>query len=336
MFAAIDTGTTNTRIYIINKNEIVGKAYKKIGVRDTAISGSKKLLKQGIRACFFEAVENAEVKLEQIDFAIASGMIITEIGLIDIPHLVAPAGLNELSENAVIVRDTDIFPVDIPVVFIPGIKNDFGQSGLAGIRNIDFMKGEETQVMGILAKFKPALPCNVFIFSSHTKLIHIDDSGRITGSITTLSGQIFEAIKEQTSIGKSINEENPDFFSDEIIDIANDCVQNAGFLRTLLMPRFMEVLLDTQGFERRFFIEAAIASDDLKILDEAKNIPGIQMNTDFIFIGHKSRCQIYEKLIAQKGQKGKITSIWDNEEIDDLVVQGDVQISKWLIDKGKI
>ena len=43
MYSVIDTGTTNTRIYIVkDTGEIVAKAYRKVGVRDTAISGSKK------------------------------------------------------------------------------------------------------------------------------------------------------------------------------------------------------------------------------------------------------------------------------------------------------
>ena len=46
--ATIDCGTTNSRIYIVNENaEILGKATKKVGVRDTAINGSNEVLKQG-------------------------------------------------------------------------------------------------------------------------------------------------------------------------------------------------------------------------------------------------------------------------------------------------
>ena len=336
MFAAVDTGTTNTRVYIIEKGKIVGRAYKKVGVRDTVITKSKDVLKQGIVDCFAEALKSAGVVQSNIEFAIASGMIITEIGLIDIPHLVAPVGLNELVDGAVVIHDTSIFPIDIPVIFVPGVKNDFGDSGLTGIREIDFMKGEETQVIGALAKLKPALPCNIVIFSSHTKMVHVDRDGKIAGSITTLSGQMYEAIKMQTAIGKSIDDENPDFYSDEIVDIAYDCVKNAGLLRTLLMPRFMEVLLDTEGFERRLFVEAALAAEDIKIFNEADNIPGLNKDTDYIFIGHKLRCRIYEKFARQLGVKGNITSIWDKQEIDDFVVQGDVQISKEVIKKRNI
>lgn len=336
MFAAVDTGTTNTRVYIISGGEIIGRAYKKVGVRDTVITGSKNKLKQGIVDCFGDALVSAKVTQDDIEFAIASGMIITEIGLIDIPHLIAPVGLDELVKGATVIHDTSIFPVDIPVIFVPGVKNNYRDAGLAQIRQIDFMKGEETQVVGALAKLKPSLPCNICIFSSHTKIVHVDKDGKITGSITTLSGQTYEALKAQTSIGKSIDDENPDFYSDEVVDIAYDAVQNSGLLRAMLMPRFMEVLLDTKSYERRLFVEAAIASEDVKIFYELDHIDGMNKDTDYIFIGHKSRCRIYEKLVRRLGIKGEIISIWDKEAVDDFAVQGDVQISNEIKRQGKV
>lgn len=41
MFAVIDCGTTMTRIYMIDEeNKIVASGRKKVGVRDTSITGS--------------------------------------------------------------------------------------------------------------------------------------------------------------------------------------------------------------------------------------------------------------------------------------------------------
>lgn len=48
MFAVIDCGTTNTRIYIVDQNrEILASGSRKVGVRDTSITGSRDALRQG-------------------------------------------------------------------------------------------------------------------------------------------------------------------------------------------------------------------------------------------------------------------------------------------------
>lgn len=334
MFSIIDCGTTNTRVYILDDSyRIIGKGARKAGVRDTAITGSKNVLQDGIKEAFFIALKEANARLEDIKFAIASGMITSELGLIDIPHITAPAGLDEISQSVVVVQDTSVFPLDIPVMFIRGIKNNYGSTGLSGIRSIDFMRGEETQVIGILKELGAKVPLNVIVLSSHTKLIHIDQEEKIAGSITTISGQIYEAVKKETSIGKCfIGEKNgysEEFFSKEILNIAYDSVTKSGFLRTLLMPRFMEVLLQTNWYERKFFVDCAIASEDMKILNEAKGLMGFNLDTDFILVGNVERCRIYDHLIRNiEGFKGSILSISDIYKVDMLAINGAVEIAK--------
>jgi 2-dehydro-3-deoxygalactonokinase len=84
----------------------------------------------------------------------------------------------------------------------------------------------------------------VVTFSSHTKYFSINDNQKIAGSLTTISGQIFEAIKERTFVGKSIagpdgdDDQYDDFFEPAVVEAAYDAVLNAGFLRALMMPRF--------------------------------------------------------------------------------------------------
>jgi len=87
-FAVIDCGTTNSRMYILNEQfKIISKGYKKIGVRDTAINGSNKILKIGLKELFESTLNSAGLKISEVKFAITFGMITSEIGLIEIPHL---------------------------------------------------------------------------------------------------------------------------------------------------------------------------------------------------------------------------------------------------------
>lgn len=337
MIGMIDCGTTNTRVYILNEQgEVISKAYKKAGVRDTAISGSRDILKAGIKEAFMDALDQAQLKLADIDFAVASGMITSEIGLKDIPHLIAPAGIDDLAANVKVIHDTEVFPLDLPVVFIRGIKNDYGDAGVSGIRNIDFMRGEETQIAGLLEKENITLPANVIILSSHTKLIHINEKGQVEGSITTISGQIYEAINKETFIGSCIKSDGTgggEFYSEEILNTAYDSVQSAGFLRTMLMPRFMQVLLDTNWQERQFFVDAAIAAEDIRILDEAKDFLGYPLDTDFVLVGHKERCKIYEGLVRAKVPGSQsIRSIFDKDEVDQLAINGALAV----LEKAKV
>lgn len=338
-FAIIDCGTTNSRVYILNKNkQMIAKGKRKVGVRDTALSGSREALKIGLKELIEETIFSADISIKDISFAITSGMITSEIGLLEIPHLWAPASIDDLASNIEIVQDPKIFPLNIPLYFIRGIKNYFPENTTyKDIRKIDFMRGEETQVAGLLNTYPDfSFPINMIVLSSHTKYIHINKYNQICGSLTTLSGQIYEAIKKETFIGKSIQEidennegKNNDYFNEDIINVAYNSVINAGFLRSLMMPRFMEVLLETSWFERELFINTAIATEDLIVINEFKNL-NFSVNSDFVLLGHKNRCDIFSYLLCKRYKipKENIKYINNEEDISNLSINGAIAICK--------
>jgi 2-dehydro-3-deoxygalactonokinase len=333
--STIDCGTTNSRVYIVDeRGKIFARATKKVGVRDTAITGSKEALKTGLKETFFLALEQAGLELKDVAFAISSGMITSEIGLVEIPHLWAPAGLRDLAAHIEEVRDLSVFPVEIPIYFIRGIKNryDPDTATIPDVGRLDFMRGEEAQIAGLLATYSPGLPLTVVVLSSHTKFIAVDGTGMILGSITTVSGQVYDAIVKETSIGKSIRPD--DDFDDGgyldplLLDAAYDWVASSGFLRSLLMPRFLDTLLRTKWYERKLFVESAIASEDLKATNQFEAL-GFPLKTDLVLIGNARRCSIYERLFREKrGVTGKISKISDDEQVDSLSINGALELAR--------
>ena len=310
------------------------KGNRKIGVRDTAIHGSNEVLKLGLKKLIEKTVLSSGLKIQDIKFAITFGMITSEIGLIEIPHLWAPVGISDLAKNIKVVQDLKVFPLDIPLYFIRGIKNYFPENTTyKDIRKVDFIRGEETQAAGLISLYPElSYPVTMVVLSSHTKYIYINEEKKVCSSLTTLSGQVYEAIKKETFIGKSIkgNEIKKDnnYFNKDIIDTAYDSVRNAGFLRTLLMPRFMEVLLKTRWYERELFFNASIAADDLIALNDF-NIFNLSLSRNFVLVGHKTRCKILSYLIKKYSKMGgKIKCIYDKDEINQLSFEGAITISR--------
>jgi len=332
-FATIDCGTTNSRVYVLDERlRVVAKGSKKVGVRDTAITGSKHVLREGLAEVFEGAVRDAGLQVRDLACAVTSGMITSEIGLLEIPHLTAPAGLGELAAGVMPVRDPTVFPVDVQLLFVRGIRNAYPpETTVRDIRRVDFMRGEETQVMGLLAlSGLPDPPLTAVVLSSHTKYIPVTTDRKIAGSATTLSGQLFEAIRHDTSIGKSV--EAPDTaleeIDTEIVDAAFDAVAHAGFLRALLMPRFMEVLLRIPASSRRLFIDAAIGAEDLQALRDFPLL-GFATDTPFVLVGHPARCRIFRHMLGRHyGVAREIREVSDPDQVDRLAILGAVAIAQ--------
>lgn len=332
MFVVIDCGSTTTRLYFLRGDEVVIKGEVPFGVNSTVATGSNSKLKQGIADEITKLLAANELSISDVRFAIASGMITSNLGLLEVPHLVAPVQIDDLAKFAEQRRDPDILPLDLPIIFIPGIKNSVDEGGWENIRKIDLMRGEEAQAVGVLNQYKPSLPCNIIELGSTTKLIHIDSNGCIAGSITTLSGQVYGAVLKETFIGASVKTDvqGAGVFSEQILKAAYECVQQSGLLRTLLFTRFIQFSLPTTVEERRFFCEAAIASDDMRLFNDAEE-KGFDLTGDIIFVGKKERCKLYETMLRTvKGMRNSVKTISDPVEIDMLAVSGASYIAKHI------
>lgn len=338
MIAVIDCGTTNTRIYMVDRDGVIkNSGEKKVGVRDTAITGSRDTLRNGIQELFRDTIAASGLKLEDIDLAVASGMITSEIGLIELPHLTGPASLDQFIDSAEVVDDPSILSLGVPMLFIRGVKNKF-PGGAENLRQVDFLRGEEVQCLGLIETLHPELPVNLTVLSSHTKICHIDANGCVSRCMTTLSGQIYEALMTATSVGKSAipveGEDAGGYSFEQLVDIAQDCVENAGLTRTLLMPRFMQVLLKTNADERKTFIDASIAASDIKAFREFE-AQGYGTKL-YILFGHQERCRILEYMLFKEyGGKVKVQSIYDKQQIAEITVAGSFKVAtEYLKKKG--
>lgn len=329
MFAVVDCGTTNTRIYIIdNQNRIIVQGERKVGTKDTAIAGTVDVLRNGLTDLYNHILKENGISAEMIQFAIASGMITSEIGLVELPHLTAPVGINELAEGIVKYEDGELLSLGCPIYFVRGVKNKaVSEFSVQSMQEIDFMRGEEVQCIGFLSKKKQDGPCNIVVLSSHTKNIYINAEKKITASCTTMSGQLYEALLSGTFLGSSVvfrKDEERRYSTEEIIDIAVQCADN-GIGRAFLMPRFMQVLMKTHSNERNIFIDAVIAADDLKTFRNMRQ-RGLDSGRYFL-IGKKERCEMYEYMIKRYlDEKITVEAISSPDEIAALTVAGSVAV----------
>lgn len=338
-FITIDCGTTNSRVYVVDESgKVYAKATKKVGVRNTSMTGSRDCLRDGLRETVDKAIalarEQAGIAPGEIRAILSSGMITSEIGLMELPHLMAPCDVDRLAANIEKV-DVKLTEYDIPVYFVRGIKNVMPpviEDPFAWVGNADFMRGEETQIAGLLAQGFEG-PATVTVLSSHTKFIPVDASGSILGSLTTTSGQIREAILKETFVGKSVEkrdsaDEKPEgYFDENVVMQATKWIQQAGIVRCMMLPRFLDVLLETKWYERELFFDALIAAEDMLSIGMLNDFDAA-CKKNFVFVGLPSRCRLYEFIVKTIMPEAQVSSICDTEKVDSLSIDGILNIVK--------
>lgn len=193
IYLAVDVGTTRTRAWLLEGNKILARVQRPVGVRNTSITGKTSLLSKTLRDMIRSLEKMARCRPS---FVSAAGMITSPQGLCEVPHVVAPAGKKALCHQVRMRVLSDLCPY--PFFFVPGVRIYPVPSRLESIERTDIIRGEESEIVGLLANGKLSKPCLFLHLGSHTKAIEVDRQGRIARSVSTLSGECLDLLRTQT------------------------------------------------------------------------------------------------------------------------------------------
>jgi 2-dehydro-3-deoxygalactonokinase len=261
----LDMGTTNTRAWLLDDSSIVARAIRPIGVRDTARDRSK----ARIHTAVAELIE--EMRIEARDRStvavpwcvVAAGMSSSPLGLADISHVPVPAGIHELAVSSQWLDLPDV--TDLPILLVPGVRSGSMQANVESIGDTDVMRGEETLCIGLNALGLVEAPAVVLNLGSHWKAIELDGEGRISSSVTTLSGELIHSAQTQTVLASSVIGERPEKMDREWIEAGMKEQRRSGLPRALFCVRLLELAGEGSREDRLAFMIGAFIAADLDL-----------------------------------------------------------------------
>lgn len=233
----IDTGTTNTRVWLLDGDAIVARREAAVGARDTARDGHNGALAGAVHDLVREIVEAAPKNLAPASAIAAAGMITSPQGLHEVPHLEAPAGLRELAAAAQCVSLTEVSP--LPFLFVPGVKTT-ERPGFSGLAARDLMRGEETLCLGLLQQGVLAPGAALLNLGSHWKLVRLDEKGRIRFSVTSIGGEMLQAVRTQTILASALPAGPLEELDEAMLRDGMDEACRSGLARALFCVRLHE------------------------------------------------------------------------------------------------
>lgn len=168
----INWGSSNFRAYLIGEDGQVHDTLEEA-------AGVAGLSRDGMMAM----AAKVRARWPQASRVYAAGMIGSNIGWADAGYIDSPAGLEQLSRG--------LLPVaigDLDVSIVPGIACVRSADG-----SPDIMRGEETELFGLLASGQLGAAPVVALPGTHTKWVRMHD-GLVTEFMTAMSGEIFDRL----------------------------------------------------------------------------------------------------------------------------------------------
>lgn len=251
----VDGGTTQTRAWSVKGTRVLAEARVAVGARDTARDGSPARLRTAVRDLLAQVGGPTAPSL-----IVAAGMVTSPQGLCELPHVAAPADAAALRAGARLERQPDL--ATAPMLFIPGVRSGPHPCDAASVLHTDAMRGEEVLCLGLAAA--GLLPAGgvVLNLGSHWKAVAVDAGGFITGSVTTLSGELVHAVGGQTILASALPAQRPDVLMASWIDAGAAACDAAGLSRALFCVRLLEQRAPTLPEQRYAFLMGAVIAAD--------------------------------------------------------------------------
>ncbi len=309
-YITIDGGTTNTRASLVADGRVLNTVKIPVGAKKSI--GGNTALKEGLHRAIAELLSAESLTAEDIAAVLASGMITSEFGLVNLPHITAPAGINELSDSMAEVLIPEVFSK--PICFVRGVKT------VGTLEETDMMRGEETELIGIMNAGHGK--CVYVLPGSHSKLIYTDSNGRITHFSTTLTGEMMSALSDDTILKDAVT--LPCYELDiEKLDSGYEYAVKHGINEALFKTRILKNLFGCDKVECYSFFFGAVLADEINSI--------IASSAETVVIGGKKQfreatAHLVEKYSELSLGKKKKTVVLNDAEVDASTSNGMIKI----------
>lgn len=253
-----DSGTTNTRAYLFQNDVLTQHSFLFIGSKDCAIEGNNLRMLTMMKEAMEQLAARANLHIDEIDEIWMSGMVSSPTGILEISHLSTPVSVDYLRSHVVQHQEDIVFHRMLHI--IPGVKTlpEEGEITSENFTVVNMMRGEETEIFGLLKEF-PQLHTNSILImtGSHTQIAFLHN-GAITNILSTITGELYKAITENTILSTSLTAQCPAALDAEFICKGYDSLQRYGFNRALYTVRTMELFLPTGVDKRLSYFEGIL------------------------------------------------------------------------------
>ena len=292
----IDGGTTRTRAWAVAGDRVVAAERVSVGARDTAREGSSRRLAEAIRHLVRKLGERCRAQGQAAPvLGVAAGMITSPEGLVEVPHVAAPAGPAEIAAGAECRAQAEVAP--LPIVYVPGVRTGPATADREHIAESDVMRGEEVLALGLARRGVLAGGGTVLSLGSHWKAVRVDGGERVTSSVSTLSGELIQAVRSQTILASAVPGNWPASLPPEWVESGVRLGRATGLPRALYCVRLLDQRAPSSPGDRLGFLVGATIAADLETLLPASTTG----SRPTVLVGAPALVEAWAGVIRQRG-----------------------------------
>jgi 2-dehydro-3-deoxygalactonokinase len=300
---AVDWGGTSARASLLDEH---GESVNTV----SAALGVKSIPKNGFDRALQQLCGNWLHTYPQLP-VIAAGMIGSNGGWREAPYVACPANLSALARAIVTVERFDGSLMHI----VPGVRC-LSPQGLP-----DVMRGEETQVFGVLSTEN--VESRAFILpGTHSKWVWTEKR-EIAWLTTFMTGELFDILEKQSLLGQFMREDgasaaNPDSpaFLEGLDQAFASYQEGAGMFSRLFSVRTRALIDGLRGNASREYMSGLLIGSEVAEGASLVARRGIPLH-DLMLVGEPVLCELYRAALIRRdiscriyAQSAAVQGLW--------------------------
>lgn len=273
--AYFDSGTTNSRVYLLHDLNMIFGTSGKIGTLDNIKSGPP-ALEEGLFSLYNNALNSANISDAQVQSIYMSGMVTSVNGLMEVPYIEVPLSASEYPRGFVQYHSA-CFGRDITLM--PGLVTRASSNIMPeNAYMVNNVRGEETELFGIMSKYQKHFKNKrtaVIMPGSHTHILFTDDY-KIVDICSCMGSELYSAIYSSTILNASISP-TPNKIDEHFVSLGCQILKKYDFNRALYVARAMHLFTQAKQLDRDSYIEGVINAGVISALMEHPRFPQIDV-----------------------------------------------------------
>jgi 2-dehydro-3-deoxygalactonokinase len=225
--------------------------------------------------------------------AIVAGMAGSRQGWREAPYVPCPATPTTLAENLLRLETDD----GRAIAIVPGLMLRTAE------RDGDVMRGEETQIVGLIGQH-PSFNGTVVLPGTHSKWVRVTDD-TIVDFQTFLSGEMFDLLVRHSLLRHSVAEDGYDLVASPAFTLGVERIAKEGlpFLAAIFSVRARQLLDDVDPRDNRAYLSGLVIGGEIAA---ARAMGHFLSNETICIVGTEALANAYRQAFALLGQDVEI------------------------------
>ncbi len=309
-YVYIDSGTTNSRLYLVEDGKVVSVKVKEVGTVDNVTGSDSRKLEKCLKEAYDEMTGEEGLTDRDIDGIFMSGMATSKNGICEVDFLPVPLSIRQYADG-IHMYETPCFGREVG--FLTGIVDCPKEKGnLDNVEDFHNVRGEEIELFGIMEEREDLFRGKrtaVIMPGSHTHILYAEDC-RITGITSCMGGEMYKAMAGDTILKASVSL-RPQQLCTEAIAKGYRMTVEKGVNRALYITRTLDLFTRESRIVRDSYLEGVVNAGIVTALKERPDAGELDVA---VIAGDRVYHEIFGTLIKSAGLTVPVAGIEAEQE----------------------